>query len=280
MSTYYKPSNDNLDNFKDRIDNYEQQPNEKVWSNIEKQLNKKSFPFKTLSLVGMGIILFAVAYMIFVPNKRQNTAIQNNNSEIAKQNTKLETLITNIISLENNITKKYLPSSNNTTSIVPTENEPVVENTSEVQSLVATNESESVMDIEEEKTSFPTQETKTENNDTLYLPLVNDSPAKKIDIPEEELPEASELFIPNAFTPGEATNNVFKPESEKQISDFEMKIFSRGGMQVFSCKNINQGWDGYVKGSLAPSGVYVYIITYKDSKNKKHTQKGSLMLLR
>lgn len=280
MSTYYKPSNDNLDNFKDRIDNYEQQPDEKVWSNIEKQLNKKSFPFKTLSLVGMGIILFAVAYMIFAPNKRQNTAIQNNNSEIAKQNTKLETLITNIISLENNITKKYLPSSNNTTSIVPTENEPVVENTSEVQSLVATNESESVMDIEEEKTSFPTQETKTENEDTLYLPLVNDSPAKKIDIPEEEVPEARELFIPNAFTPGEATNNVFKPESEKQISDFEMKIFSRGGMQVFSCKNINQGWDGYVKGSLAPSGVYVYIITYKDSKNKKHTQKGSLMLLR
>lgn len=279
MSTYYKPSNDNLDNFKDRIDNYEQQPDEKVWNDIEKQLNKKSFPFKTLSLVGMGIILFAVAYMIFVPNKRQNTALQNNNSEIAKQNTKLETLITNIITFENNITKKHVPT-NNTTSIAQTESEPVIENTSEVQSLESTNEVKSVIDIEEEKTPILTQETKTLDKDTLYLPLANDAPAKKIDIPEEELPEASDLFIPNAFTPGEATNNVFKPESEKQISDFEMKIFSRGGMQVFSCKNINQGWNGYVKGSLAPSGVYVYIITYKDSKNKKHTQKGSLMLLR
>lgn len=281
MSTYYKPSNDNLDNFKDRINNYEQQPEEKVWLNIEKQLNKKPFPFKALSLIGMGVILFAVAYMIFAPNKNQtqNTLIQKEETKAVSKNTNITTLINNIISFENNITKKHISSTNNTHQppIVQIENTPIVENTTEEQSLETIDEIANI--IAEETLQSSLQETIAENKDTLYLTDI-DSPTQKTDVPTEQEPEADELFIPNAFTPGEATNNVFKPETEKQISDFEMKIFSRGGMQVFSCKNINQGWDGNVKGSFAPSGVYVYIITYKDSKNKKHTQKGSLMLLR
>ncbi len=280
MSTYYKPSNDNLDNFKDRINNYEQQPDEKVWLNIEKQLNKKPFPFKTLSLIGMGVILFAVAYMILAPSKNQtqNTLIQNEETKIVSKNANITTLISNIISLENNITKKHI-SVNNTPqpTTAQIEDTPIVENTTEKQSLETIDEIENI--IAEETSHYSLQETILESKDTLYLTDI-DSPAKKTDVPTEQEPEADELFIPNAFTPGEATNNVFKPETEKQISDFEMKIFSRGGMQVFSCKNINQGWDGNVKGSFAPSGVYVYIITYRDSKNKKHTQKGSLMLLR
>lgn len=280
MSTYYKPSNDNLDNFKDRINNYEQQPDEKVWLNIEKQLNKKSFPFKALSLIGMGVILFAVAYMIFAPSKNQtqNTLIQTEETKAVSKNTNIKTIIDNIISLENTITKKHISAKDTPqTPIAQTENAPIVENTTEEQSLETINEIENI--IAEETSNYSLQETISEVKDTLYLTDI-DSPTKKIDVPTEQEPEADELFIPNAFTPGEATNNVFKPETEKQISDFEMKIFSRGGMQVFACKNINQGWDGNVKGSFAPSGVYVYIITYKDSKNKKHTQKGSLMLLR
>lgn len=280
MSTYYKPSNDNLDNFKDRINNYEQQPDEKVWLNIEKQLNKKPFPFKALSLIGMGVILFAVAYMIFAPSKNQTqkTLIQNEGTKVVSKNTNIKTIIDNIISLENTITKKHIVAKDiPQTPIAQIENAPIVENTTEEQSLETINEIENI--IAEETSHSPLQETILESKDTLYLTDV-DSPAKKIDVPTEQEPEADELFIPNAFTPGEATNNVFKPETEKQISDFEMKIFSRGGMQVFACKNINQGWDGNVKGSFAPNGVYVYIITYKDSKNKKHTQKGSLMLLR
>ncbi|MDO5759968.1 MAG: gliding motility-associated C-terminal domain-containing protein [Bacteroidota bacterium] len=279
MSTYYNASNDNLDNFKDRLSKYEEQPDAKIWDNIEKHLDKKGFPFKSLSLVGIVLLAIAVMYFVFIPNKQQSTiALQNNKTNsIIKNKSVASTIITNIITLEENLNntkasnKQNISSNSSTLEQYGQETSYSDINTQEQSILDIVVESEPM--LEQEKQAIVT------NTDSIAPPL-STTPTKKIDVPLEEVPEAEELFIPNAFTPGEATNNIFKPESEKQISEFEMKIFSRTGMQVYSSKNINEGWNGDVKGSMAPKGVYVYIITYKDSQNKKHTQKGSLLLLR
>ena len=71
-----------------------------------------------------------------------------------------------------------------------------------------------------------------------------------------------QLFVPNTFTPNEdGVNDIFMMKGTGVKSDnFSMEIFNRAGLIVFSTKNINEGWDGKVKGQLAKDAVYVYKI--------------------
>ncbi|GEM_PF-1010351 len=279
MNTYYDTSsNDNLDNFKDRIKRYEEQPDKKVWNGIEKHLSKRGFPFKALSLIGMSLIVLAVSYVFFTPSKKQTKEIlsEQNNVITKIANNNVRALLDNAITFKEDIVRSATNNKittiirSNTTEIVTKDT--ISAQVAKQKTTVDVVKKENVMETPTDK--VPAEETKKPE----ALPV--SSNIGKIEPPSEDIPEAEELFIPNAFTPLEATNNIFKPKTEKQISDFEMKIFNRNGMQIFSCKNIDEGWNGNIKGVVAPQGVYVYIVTYKDSQNKKHTQKGNLMLLR
>lgn len=74
------------------------------------------------------------------------------------------------------------------------------------------------------------------------------------------------LFVPNAFTPsGDLLNDSFRAKGES-IQDFEMNIFNRFGELIFESNDIGTGWDGTYKGKASPMGVYVYKITYINSK--------------
>ncbi|MEQ9063719.1 MAG: choice-of-anchor L domain-containing protein [Vicingaceae bacterium] len=90
----------------------------------------------------------------------------------------------------------------------------------------------------------------------------------------------SELFIPTAFTPGRAENNVFKVYGEF-FSNFEMSIYNRHGTLVYYSKNFYQSWDGtnMQDGSVQPSGAYIYSIT-GNSKNGVVNERGMVNLLR
>ncbi|MFH1159802.1 MAG: gliding motility-associated C-terminal domain-containing protein [bacterium] len=90
-------------------------------------------------------------------------------------------------------------------------------------------------------------------------------------------------YIPNAFTPnGDGLNDVFRilgtpPEN---ITEFHFQIFNRWGQVVFSTTNIEEPWDGTVKGKPSPEGVYVWAIYYKDDNKHTVTNKGTLTLIR
>ncbi len=75
------------------------------------------------------------------------------------------------------------------------------------------------------------------------------------------------LYIPNAFSPtgSGGINDIFAPKGEN-IAEFSMRIFDRWGEQIFETSDINQGWDGKVKGKseMCPNDVYVYVIITKD----------------
>ncbi|MBP1645512.1 MAG: hypothetical protein H6Q16_1087 [Bacteroidetes bacterium] len=75
-------------------------------------------------------------------------------------------------------------------------------------------------------------------------------------------PEVS-VFVPNAFTPLEYTNNIFFPvyvdDGKVEIESFE--IYNRWGEKIFS--NTVRGWDGTFKGKLVSSGVFVWRLLYK-----------------
>ena len=90
---------------------------------------------------------------------------------------------------------------------------------------------------------------------------------------------ACKLLVPNAFTPGKRTNNTFRLVNAFGLDEFRLQVFNRWGEQVYQTSNSADGWDGKYKGIEQSSGMYVYIISYKDAGERK-TQRGTVMLVR
>ena len=95
------------------------------------------------------------------------------------------------------------------------------------------------------------------------------------------------LRVPNAFTPnGDGKNDVFYVIGGPQgsfIIDFS--IFNRWGQRVFQAKNIqtgsaSSGWNGYLNGTPAPEGTYVYFVNMDDGSGHTHQYNGTLILIR
>jgi gliding motility-associated-like protein len=89
-------------------------------------------------------------------------------------------------------------------------------------------------------------------------------------------------FIPNAFTPnGNGLNDVFAPKLFG-VLEFKMLIYDRWGNQIFSTQNMNEGWNGRVKGvgELVQQDVYVYKIFTKDLLHNDHSYIGSVTVVR
>jgi gliding motility-associated-like protein len=60
---------------------------------------------------------------------------------------------------------------------------------------------------------------------------------------------------------------------------FEMAIFDRWGTLVFKSNDVNKGWDGTIKGTIAKQDVYVYKIKVKDYKNRAKEYVGHVTTL-
>ena len=97
---------------------------------------------------------------------------------------------------------------------------------------------------------------------------------------EEPAPDTDQFFIPSAFTPnGDGLNDLFYVKANFEPRNFEMTIFNRGGDRVFQTRDMNIGWDGKMRGSTLPFGVYVYIISYKDKDGNELQKQGQILLI-
>ncbi len=89
------------------------------------------------------------------------------------------------------------------------------------------------------------------------------------------------IRFPNAFVPNrggptggyynqrtDEENQVFHPVASG-VSSYDLKIYSKAGMLVFESNDIAMGWDGYYKGELCSSGVYVWKVraTYRNGES-------------
>lgn len=102
---------------------------------------------------------------------------------------------------------------------------------------------------------------------------------------------AGEIIFPNAFLPkmegssGGAyqidilDNTVFHP-LHRGIGEYRMQIFNRWGEQVFETNDINIGWDGYLKGKLAPQGVYIWKVVGTFKNGSAFEKVGDITLFR
>lgn len=87
-------------------------------------------------------------------------------------------------------------------------------------------------------------------------------------------------FIPNAFTPAEAINNIFQPVNSFVPTDnYQLTVYTRFGNIAFRTRDPYTGWDGRIDGKLAPMDIYVYRITYNFPDGTPYEKVGSVTLI-
>jgi gliding motility-associated-like protein len=87
------------------------------------------------------------------------------------------------------------------------------------------------------------------------------------------------IYVPNAFSPNEdGKNELFRVYVPPGITAYEMRIFSRWGEQIFMSGDINEGWDGKVKGQIKVD-VYIYKLMVKYPNGKIKNVSGTVTLL-
>lgn len=113
---------------------------------------------------------------------------------------------------------------------------------------------------------------------TFYLNAITDFGCTDRDSVVVKITNA---VIPNAFSPnGDNLNDVFRiiwATPDVKIETF--RIFNRWGQNIFSTKNIYDGWDGTYKGEPCDLGTYYYIIVLSIDE-KGYTYKGDINLIR
>jgi gliding motility-associated-like protein len=109
-----------------------------------------------------------------------------------------------------------------------------------------------------------------------------------------EVDEASGIRFPTGFRPGnEPTggvidpsadeyerNRVFAPGASEKVSEYRLTIHNRWGEMLFESRDINVGWDGFVKGVKAKQDVYIWKVTGKYSNGEAFVMAGDITLLR
>lgn len=90
---------------------------------------------------------------------------------------------------------------------------------------------------------------------------------------------ASDLRIPNAFSPnGDGVNDEWKVGYISLI-EFKCWIFDKNGHQLFYFDDPAQGWDGKYKGKYVNPGVYYYVIEAKGADGKKYKRGGDINIV-
>lgn len=282
----------NFEEFRERLKNFSEQPPEAMWDNISKQVAKPRHTGLVVSIVAVTLVLAGfVALLVSAPkgstSKTSQALSQTKNTE--------NSLTVNTSKSEQSKTPFYsakTPKEINETPFYSDETAKE-QNHSAATNLQGENLQISTVQTKQENASsknpniIAAEPKKVEKNrNGNPLPQKTASINRELKTDTQKAPEISQrdtvrsqLFVPNAFTPLSDKNNLFKP-AQADVSDYRMNIYNRQGVLLFDSEDITHGWDGRSKGEVCPSGTYVYVISFRDTEGKPHTQKGTLMLLK
>ena len=71
---------------------------------------------------------------------------------------------------------------------------------------------------------------------------------------------------------GDAVNDDFRPFFKSdfiKIENYDFKVFNRWGSLVFASQNLNDAWDGTLKGQACDTGIYIWTMTVRLMLNGK-----------
>jgi len=98
-----------------------------------------------------------------------------------------------------------------------------------------------------------------------------------------EIQDVLTFYAPTAFSPDkDGKNETFLVFGNGiNLNTFELFVFDRWGEVIFESTNMEQGWDGKVKGGkIAPVGVYTWLVKFRDFKGVMHEKSGSVTVVR
>lgn len=93
-------------------------------------------------------------------------------------------------------------------------------------------------------------------------------------------PRIRSVWFPNVFTPDAENNNRFGPLTSVQASLYQLTVFNRFGIIVFTTDDPDTHWDGTYNGLPLPQGTYVYHWTMQDAVDFRQSGTGTVTLLR
>ena len=282
----------NFEEFRERLKNFSEQPPEAMWDNISKQVAKPRHTGLVVSIVAVTLVLAGfVALLVSAPKGSTSKISQalsqtkNTESSLAVNTSKSEQSKTPFYSAktpkEINETPFYSDETakeQNHSAATNLQGENLQISTVQTKQENASSKNPNIIAAEPKKVE--------KNRNGNPLPQKTASINRELKTDTQKAPEISQrdtvrsqLFVPNAFTPLSDKNNLFKP-AQADVSDYRMNRYNRQGVLVFDSEDITHGWDGRSKGEVCPSGTYVYVISFRDTEGKPHTQKGTLMLLK
>lgn len=89
------------------------------------------------------------------------------------------------------------------------------------------------------------------------------------------------IKMPSVFTPNnDYKNDLFIPITYDCISNSELKIYNRWGVQVYYSQSIQKGWNGKHFSENCPEGVYFWLVEFQTYSGVRKTVSGSVNLLR
>ena len=89
-----------------------------------------------------------------------------------------------------------------------------------------------------------------------------------------------DIFVPNAFTPGGSSNNIFRPIPVGISSLQYFRVYDRWGQLVYSTSRLGDGWDGNLSGKAQNLDGYVWVVAATTYTGQKIFKKGTVTLIR
>ncbi len=123
----------------------------------------------------------------------------------------------------------------------------------------------------------------TINNEGIYsLLITNECGSAKFNMLVLLEDCSCSLYLPNAFSPGNGgINETFEVFPDCELTYFSMKIFNRWGQQVFESEDVEDEWDGTLRGGILPQDVYVYKLEYSFDEDRSYESEiGTVTLLK
>ncbi len=294
-----------MSSLKERLEQYEQQPDERVWNRIAETMHAKARR-RRLTTAGIGAGIVAAAAIIALVTLRSTPTEPGSESrQQLTAATETQTLHTTaeavVAASENenmNMEREERPTPTTEVTVAPQASDNNAEETADATGVLNTNRTTETT-TREERTVAPTVTTPREHETptTNYKPTQNNAttqntgetktnkqntPAPKV---QKSGTDSLVVWIPNAFSPDDPVNDnvrVFKvfPNNNASILSYEIYIYSRTGRQVYHSRDINAGWDGTANGHAMPMGAYVYIIELNDAVHGLQHKKGTVTLIR
>lgn len=291
-----------MSTLKDKFENYEVQPDEKVWTSIENTLHGKAVSRRRRIVAGTATAVVAVAALVIALNagtrQPEQPVTASAQHEIALAGTAANTGTTAVAADVAAQTVEATPQAK-PAAVAPQATAVVSEEASTLPAAaLSAPQSETVLPqpqvaVVPEPAVATTTQAVADNSVRSSEPVVEpqpqttaaSEPQRKMTQPERKAAnDELVVWIPNAFAPDDPNDEVrlfkVKPNSEANLLSYEIFIYSRAGRQVYHSKDVNAAWDGTANGHQQPMGTYVYIIEINDAVKGIQHKKGTITLIR